>query len=198
MSDRVEGVPGPAGDDAAWLGLSSLFYVPIAAGSAGWIAWRSGGSALADRVVGDQPLLWLVVGLAAGAALAGASQLLARVVPALAGLSDGLAVQLGPLSPGTTLALAVLSSVAEELLFRGVLQPAWGIPAATVLFAVVHVPLDRAMWAWPIAAGAVGLGIALMAEASGGLIGPIAVHFAVNAINLRWMARRATELRQGG
>lgn len=189
------GVPGAAGDDAAWLGLSSLFYVPIAVGSAGWIAWRSGGAALVDRVVGDQPLVWLVVGLVAGAALAGVSQVLAKVIPALAGLSDGLAAQLGPLTPATTLALAGLSSVGEELLFRGVLQPAWGIPAATLLFAAVHVPLDRAMWVWPIAAGAVGLGIALLAESSGGLVGPIAVHFAVNAINLRWMARRAHELR---
>ena len=189
--------PGPVGDDDAWLGISAAIYVPTAIASIGWVGWRSGASEIFDRALGQAPLLWLVLGLALGAAFAGASQLLVRYSELAARLSDSLAAQLGPLSASTTLVLALLSSVGEEWLFRGVLQPAWGWPLATLAFAVVHVPMERDLWPWPLMAGGIGLVMAGLFELSGGLIGPIALHFAVNALNLRWLARRAAEIRTG-
>ena len=149
------------------------------------------------RQCGDEPLLWLAGGLAVGAVLAGASQALSGFVPRLSRMADALAVQLGSLSPPVTLAMALLSAVGEEWVFRGVLQPGLGWPTATLLFAVVHVPMERDLLAWPFLAGGVGLLLAWSFEVSGGLMAPIGLHFAVNALNLRWLARRSAEIARG-
>lgn len=192
-----EELPGPAGDDAAWLATSVAIYVPVTIASVGWVAWRLGGGEAWARQVGADPLIWGTIAVLLGLGLAVGSQVLSRNVPRLGEMSDALAVQIGNLSPATTLAMAVLSSVGEEWVFRGVLQPAWGWPFATLLFAVVHVPVERQLWAWPFLAGAMGLLMAALFELSGGLVAPIALHFAINALNLRWLARRSTELRRG-
>ena len=34
--------PVPVADDAAWLGISAVIYVPTAVACLGWVAWRSG------------------------------------------------------------------------------------------------------------------------------------------------------------
>ena len=161
----------------------------------GWVGWRSGFDVLWSRQLGQDPLFWAAVGLAAGVAVALTSQGFSRAFPRLGEMSDALAVQIGNLSPGVTLAMAVLSSVGEEWLFRGVLQPAWGWPMATLLFAVVHVPMERKLWLWPLLAGGIGLVMAALFEFSGGLVAPIALHFAINALNLRWLARRSAEIK---
>ena len=161
----------------------------------GWVGWRHGGSEMWSRQFGEDPLVWLALGLLGGALVAGTSQFFSTNFPRLGKMSDALAVQIGNLSPPVTLAMAVLSSVGEEWFFRGVLQPGIGWPLATLLFAVVHVPMERELWLWPFLAGAIGLVMAALYEVSGGLVGPIALHFAINALNLRWLAHRSIQLK---
>lgn len=185
----------PVADEAVWLQVSAMVYIPLTAACMGWVGWRHGPWEVAGRFIGEDPIWWLCAGLGSGVALAAASQQLTPRFDRARRMSDALAAQLGPMGPATTLALAVLSSVGEEWCFRGVLQPAWGWLPATVLFALVHVPVERDLWPWPVLAGGIGLVLAAMFAFSGGLVGPIALHFAINAMNLRWLARRARDIR---
>lgn len=196
MQSRFDLAPTAAGDEAAWLGISAAIYVPTAVASIGWVGWRSGADVLWDRAWGSDPWLWGPVGLALGAALALGSQRVTARSDRFSQMSDALAAQLGPLSPAATGVLAVLSSVGEEWLFRGVLQPAWGWLLATLVFAIVHLPMQRELWLWPFLAFGIGLLLAWLYELSGGLVGPIALHFAINALNLRWLSRRAAEIKR--
>ena len=95
---------------------------------------------------------------------------------------------LGALEPRTALGLAAVSSVAEETLFRGALQPELGLATASLLFGCIHFPFDRRLLAWT--AFAIGMGFCLGAiyDFTGGLMAPIGVHFLVNAVNLMWLS----------
>lgn len=84
--------------------------------------------------------------------------------------------------------LALASSVAEESLFRGALQPWLGLWLTSLLFAAVHLVPTRALILWSVWAGLVGLVLGLIAERTGSLLGPLVAHGLINAINLRRIA----------
>ena len=180
-----------SGDEAAWLAVSGLIYLPATALAAGWVVWSHGWAEAAARQVGTAPLMALCVGLVTGGVFALGSQ---QITPHFAwgrDMADALSAQLGGLSPRVTLAMAVLSSVGEEWVFRGLLQPAIGLIPASILFGLVHIPMERALRWWPLLAFAIGLCMGALYDAFGGLVAPIAMHFAINALNLRWLAERA-------
>ncbi|MDE2595334.1 MAG: CPBP family intramembrane metalloprotease [Sphingomonadales bacterium] len=136
---------------------------------------------------GDAPARWLAVGLALGAGgflvTLGYAWLNGGLVPGeVARGSFGL-IALGA-------ALTLLQVGTEEVLFRGWLQPALiarvGVPAAVVLgavvFAVFHIPAGAVspMSLVNLVLGGVFFG--LLALRSGGLVAPLAAHYAWNAI----------------
>lgn len=99
---------------------------------------------------------------------------------------------LGALSFRDILVLAVASSVGEELLFRGALQPWLGLIPATMVFALLHIGPGSRFLPWTASAFVVGLLFGVMYEQLGDLGGPIAAHFTVNYLNLNYIIR--TEL----
>lgn len=96
------------------------------------------------------------------------------------------------LSDGEIWLLALSSSIAEELFFRGALQPWCGLVLSSLLFAALHIRLDRRFLPWTVMSLIVGLMLGAMFEWSGSLAGPIVSHFLINLLNLRFIAR--TEL----
>ena len=86
------------------------------------------------------------------------------------------------------LVLALASSIAEECLFRGALQPWLGLWVTSLLFAAVHFVPTRALMLWSVWAGLVGLVLGLVAEETGSLLGPLLAHGLINGINLRRIA----------
>ena len=140
------------------------------------------------------PLLGLVAGLAvvAGSRLAVARWEWARV------LHQSFRDLLGPLTAREIAILAGASAVGEELIFRGALQPWVGIWPQAVVFALLHIGPGRRFVPWTLWAFAVGVGFGYLADATGDLGGPIAAHFTINFLNLRYIARndppRTTEL----
>jgi uncharacterized protein len=110
---------------------------------------------------------------------------------------------LGPrLDPQKAFVIALYSSVGEEALFRGFLQPflimklegpldgpgaaptVLGILATVVLFAVLHPPLMPELRPWTVFALVVGLLFGVLAAWSQSLAAPVVAHFLINWLNL--------------
>jgi hypothetical protein len=91
------------------------------------------------------------------------------------------------LSPGGMIVLALLSATAEELLFRGLVQPFVGLIVQALLFGALHQMPGPSRWVWSLWATAVGLLLGLLFKLTGTLSGPIAAHALVNALNLSYL-----------
>ncbi|WP_437673348.1 CPBP family intramembrane glutamic endopeptidase [Sorangium sp. So ce131] len=91
------------------------------------------------------------------------------------------------LSFGQVLLLAGLSSLGEELLFRGLLTPLLGVPLSALLFGLAHQIRGPSRWVWVAWALVVGLGLGAIFAATGSLVGPFLAHAVVNAVNLSYL-----------
>ncbi len=91
------------------------------------------------------------------------------------------------LSPIGLMVLAVLSSLGEELLFRGALQPLTGVWVQALIFGVVHYVPGPSRWVWAGWAAAIGLILGLVFAATGSLVGPLLAHALINGVNLRFL-----------
>lgn len=88
---------------------------------------------------------------------------------------------------GALLAVAIASSVGEELLFRGLLVPLIGVAASSVAFGVLHQIRGRARWGWIGWATLMGLILGEVFAMTGSLLGPLVAHAAINHSNLRFL-----------
>lgn len=165
----------------------------MAVGSALWLGGRLGPGGLVLALFGEAPVRDLLLGAAAGIVVAAVSRWATRRVAWVRRLARAMARMLGPLSLGACAALAAFSAVGEEMLFRGVLQPALGWLPATLLFAAAHVPTERDLAPWPLFALLAGLLLAGLYELTSALAAPIACHFVVNLLNLAALAARADQ-----
>lgn len=92
--------------------------------------------------------------------------------------------------------LALLSGLVEEVLFRGLLQPWVGLMPQAVLFGFLHQVRGPARWVWVGWATTVGLVLGAIFQISGSLLGPIAAHMLVNALNLAYLKQYDPEPRR--
>ena len=85
------------------------------------------------------------------------------------------------------LLVAGLSSLGEELLFRGLLTPWIGVVPAAVLFGLAHQMKGPSRWVWAGWATVVGLGLGSIFALTGSLVGPLLAHAVVNGVNLAYL-----------
>lgn len=102
-------------------------------------------------------------------------------------LQDELSPPTRGLGFGPVLLLALLSSAAEELFFRALLEPAAGLLLSSALFGLAHRARGPARWVWSLWAAAFGLGLGFIFHLTGSLLGPLLAHAAVNALNLLFL-----------
>jgi membrane protease YdiL (CAAX protease family) len=114
---------------------------------------------------------------------------------------------LGPtLDPQKALVIAAYSSIGEEALFRGFVQPLFiqkiaigmdetgvlpatlGIVAGSLVFGVLHFPMVKELRPWTIFAIVAGLVFGGLAAWSESLLAPVVAHFLINWLNLRRLA----------
>ena len=88
----------------------------------------------------------------------------------------------GPLSPPALLFLAALSSLGEEVLFRGAIQPAAGLWPTAIFFGLVHIGPSLRFSSWTVWAFLAGLLLGWVFAATGSLFPPLAIHFGINLI----------------
>jgi membrane protease YdiL (CAAX protease family) len=91
------------------------------------------------------------------------------------------------LTIGQIFLLAGLSSLGEEVLFRGLMTPTLGVLGSSVLFGLLHQVKGPSRWVWITWAMAVGLVLGTIFAATGSLVGPLLAHAVVNAVNLGYL-----------
>ncbi len=137
----------------------------------------------------------LCIGLAFGSLLVVAS----RITVQRFGWARRLHLELRPFARGLSslgiVVLAVLSSVGEELLFRGLLQPWLGLWPQAILFGLLHQMPGPSRWIWAGWAFLVGLALGALFELTGSLLGPLVAHALVNGLNLSFLKRYDPEAR---
>ena len=104
---------------------------------------------------------------------------------------------LGPLTGREIVILALGSSIGEELLFRGALLPWLGPWWQAVVFALLHVGPGRRFLPWTASALALGVGFGWLAVWTMNLGAPIAAHFTINFLNLRYIVAEPAVLLRG-
>lgn len=102
-------------------------------------------------------------------------------------LQDELSPFARGLGVGPVLVLALLSSAAEELFFRALLEPTVGLVLSSLLFGLAHRARGQIRWVWPLWAAIVGLGLGGIFHMTGSLVGALLAHAAVNALNLLFL-----------
>jgi len=133
----------------------------------------------------------LGAGVAAGLLAVAISEGLTRWTKLGRALSDLLAETIGPLGRADAWLLALASGLAEEMFFRGAVQPKLGIVWASLLFGAAHFMPRRELVLWSGYAALMGLGLGWLYDRTGQLAAPIAAHVVVNAINLPRLAARS-------
>ena len=141
-------------------------------------------------LVGRDPLQGIFWGIGLGALLTASSQAASRWTLWGRRLSRLLSRLVGALHPADALLLAGLSSLAEELVFRGLVLPYLGLLGSSALFGLAHVVPRRGLWPWVLWAFGAGLCLGWLALETGGLLAPILAHFTVNAVGLLLLAER--------
>jgi len=94
---------------------------------------------------------------------------------------------LGTLTGREIVILAVASSIGEEMLFRGALMPWLGVPWQALVFALLHVGPSKRFLPWTASAFVLGVAFGLLADVTDNLGAPIAAHFTINFLNLRYI-----------
>jgi membrane protease YdiL (CAAX protease family) len=167
-------------------------YTLLAAAALAWNGWAGRHWAYLDPAAAEAGVRWgrdLGLGLVLAAAVIGVSHVVTTRTRWGADLARELAALLGPLTLAECAALAALSGIAEEAFFRGALQPRLGWLAASVLFGLAHWAPRRTLWPWTGFALITGGALGALFEATGNLVAPITAHAAINAVNLRLLAR---------
>ena len=156
-----------------------------------WMLWR------------DLPFAWsapnvplataAAIGLLTAMALAAIQFVLLRLVPergpvrALRRLYREL---LFPLfrasSPIEIVVISILAGVGEEVLFRGAMQPEWGLIVTSLVFGLFHIGgrLTVTLGIWAACTGAL---LGWLTIATGGLLAPIVAHMTYDALALSYL-----------
>ncbi len=135
-------------------------------------------------------LKWQAIGLgvAIGLGISAGSALIYRLWPAYRKSADVyLAFVLKPLLRSDCIWIGLLPGMSEELLFRGVMLPAFGMNAvgiafSSLCFGIMHVSRPH-QWPYGIWAGGVGLLLGVSAVSTGNLLVPIVAHVVTNAVS---------------
>lgn len=211
--------PTPRAPRLDLAGRVVAFYAAVAAAAVVWGALRghanllwlepligAGAGSGAGRAHGAHDLVHLVSSAALGAALGLLLVLLTRALQARYAwarvLHNEFRYLLGPLSRREIILLAAASAVGEECLFRGALLPhlaalspgllgiLLGVVGSAAVFALLHIGPGVRFLPWTLSALLIGVLLGGLFVGTGDLLGPIAVHFTVNLLNLRHIVRR--------
>jgi membrane protease YdiL (CAAX protease family) len=129
----------------------------------------------------------ILLGLAIALVTVVSTRLLVRRARWAQQLHGELRAVLGPLDGIEITAYALFSSVAEELFFRGAMQPVLGLVLTSLIFGAVHVGPSRGLRVWPLWAAVMGLVFGATVALTGQIYGAVLAHFLINYENLHFL-----------
>lgn len=173
------------------VGVTLVFYGLLAGAAAVWDSVRAGPTDLLPGPDAATVPVSVTLALALAAAVVGTSRALERRFRWAQQITTELARRLGPLTTAEIAVFSGASGVAEELFFRGAMQPTLGLWVTSLIFGVAHGYFDRRFLAWMAMATVVGLALGALASFTGSLLGPILAHFTVNYFELHALDRVA-------
>lgn len=102
---------------------------------------------------------------------------------------------LGKLGFSEILLMALLSSIGEELLFRGAMQISfaeiWGVSNSvfltSLIFGLFHPPVDKKLFYFPYMAFFLSLGLGWTLVKTSNILCPVIIHFGINFCNMSIM-----------
>lgn len=168
-----------------------VFYGLLAGGAIVWDAVRGGPSDLLPQPDAAPVPHSVLLALAVSAIVIGVSRALERRFAWARRVTEVLAEALGPLTRTEIAVFSGASGVAEELFFRGAMQPDLGLWLTSLIFGLAHGYLDRRFLPWMVMATVVGLGLGLLARHTGSLLAPILAHFTINYFEFHALDRVA-------
>ena len=143
-------------------------------------------------------LIDVFLGIATGFVVVWLSRVASRALDWVDDINEEFRDVLGPLSSTDIFWLALMSSVAEELFFRGFLQGWLGIHLSSIIFGLAHFPYRRRLIPWTVAAVIMGYVFGALFEGRQCLIAAVLAHFVINYFNLHYItAIRADEPTEG-
>ncbi len=169
--------------------VTLAFYLFVALAALVWDALREGPSRLLPSPEAVPVGVSVVAGLTLAALVILLSQLLERRFVWARRLSRTLAETIGPLSTTEIAVFSLASGIAEEMLFRGAMQPTLGLWLTSLIFGLAHGYLDRRFVPWMVMAGLSGLALGLLAEWTGSLLAPVLAHFTINYFEFHGLNR---------
>lgn len=178
---------GKAGIAYALLSVITLFILGKLQGPA--LFFKTEGS---GYLLGPDPLAGALKGLAVGAMLAVSGEFLTRFTEWGRALMKVMRLIIGRPHFFDVVLMALLSALGEELVFRGLAMPYFGLIGSSAIFGLVHLIPRKRLWVWSVWATGAGLIFGYLAQATGGLLAPFAAHFLVNAVGLSTLAYRKT------
>ena len=131
----------------------------------------------------------LALGLAVGIAVVWLTPVLVERYEWAKALQRELRPIVDEASPRDVTWLAISSGLAEELFFRGAMQPVLGLWLTSLIFGAVHVGPKRVFVAWGVWAFVMGMILGAIFLLTGVLWGSVLAHVWINQRNLRYMRR---------
>jgi CAAX protease family protein len=191
------GAPDPGAGQPSFVRSALIFYGVMGCVALIWRMAAPGQSILYPSASAENDAWGLFsalgAGLLVGLVAVGVSEVLTRATALGEGLADLLGESLAGLRAADAVLLALASGLAEEMLFRGALQPAVGIVWASLIFGACHFLPRRELALWSGYAVLMGFAFGTLFEWTGNLMAPVAAHALVNGINLPRLARRYEE-----
>jgi len=191
---RPAGGPVQGGSPGQLVRMGLFFYGAMAAVA---LIWRTGiyGEPIlyaSPQAAAAGVAIWsdVLVGLLAGGLVIAVSHQVSARTEWGEQLARALGSALGFLRVPDAVLLALASGIAEEMLFRGALQPRVGWLVASVVFGLVHFVPRREFLPWTAFAVLAGLLFGGLFALTGNLVAPVTAHFVVNAVNLPVLVRR--------
>lgn len=175
--------------------LAALFYGLMVVAAALWNGLRGREMPL----LGDSFVQSLALGAGVAAVTFCLGVLAYRLLPPMRRIADELAPSVVDGARLRDLMLVSLfSGVGEEALFRGAVQPEFGLVAASIAFGVLHVGPDRRYLLWTAWALLAGFLFGWLLLVSGGLLAPVLAHTLHNAATFALWKRARRHGKAGG
>ena len=149
-------------------------------------------------LLGDSPLVGLALGILASLLTFSLGVVVYRLIPTMRRLAEELAPTLVDEARLRDLMLVSLfSGVGEEALFRGAVQPEFGLVVAALAFGALHIGPDRRYLLWTGWALLAGFLFGWLFLVTGGLLAPVLAHTLHNAATFA-LWKRVREGRKSG